>query len=535
MGAHPKLWDEFSPILYSLKGVVKSSNPNYQSEKTVSFGMRNFGSKGTQFVMNGRPLMLRGTLECGIFPLTGYPPTDAAAWRRIFEIEKSYGLNFIRFHSWCPPDAAFTAADQEGIMLQVEGPQANVPAGKDKSRDEFVEQELMRIVHSYGNHPSFCLMSLGNEYGGSMSLLTHWDDMLIKADPRHLYSSASYNKQMTANRQWTETTAGRGVHGPRTDGDLSKVVAVQDRPILGHEIGQWTFYPNFDEIKKYTGVLEAKNFELIRDDLQGKGMVDQAPQFFQATGRQAVLLYKEEIEELLRTPNYAGFSLLDLHDYPGQGTALIGLLDPFWDSKGFITPDEHKRYCGATVPLLRFPRRTYSVDEPFTAKVELAHFGPDDLPNALAQWTIQDDSGKEIASGSIPAITAPTGQLSELGEFTASLAKAATPCKSTVTVSLKGTEFSNSWNIWIYPAPVPIAVPQNVVISHAWDDATRSKLAQGGRVILLPDQLNPAESLKGSFKPVFWSPVWFHRNPDTMGILCDPKTSSFRSVPDRLL
>ena len=98
-------------------------------QRTVRFGMREFAAKGTQFTMNGRPVFLRGTLECSVFPLTGYPPTDVASWQRIYRIMKSYGLNFIRFHSWCPPEAAFAAADIEGIMIQAEGPQANVNAG----------------------------------------------------------------------------------------------------------------------------------------------------------------------------------------------------------------------------------------------------------------------------------------------------------------------------------------------------------------------------------------------------------------------
>ena len=119
--------------------------------------------------------------------------------------------------------------------------------------------------------------------------------------------------------------------------------------MVGHEIGQWTFFPNFDEIKKYTGVLAAKNFEIVRADLAAKHLLDLAPQFVQATGKQAVLLYKEEIEVILRTPGYAGFSLLDLHDYPGQGTALIGPLDGFWDSKGFVarrpTADIAEQQC----------------------------------------------------------------------------------------------------------------------------------------------------------------------------------------------
>ena len=510
---------------------AKSTDQTFADQQAVTFGMRKFATRGTQFTMNGRPVFLRGTLECAIFPLTGYPPTDVPSWQRIYRIIKSYGLNFIRFHSWCPPEAAFAAADIEGVMIQAEGPQANVPAGVDQQRDAFIEQELLRMVRTYGNHPSFCLMTLGNEYGGSDAVLSHWVDMLIKEDPRHLYSSAS-SAQVTANRQFTERGRPRGVQGPGTEVDFREAIAKEDRPLIGHEIGQWTFYPNFEETKKYTGVLAAKNFDLVRDDLAAKHMLDLAPRFVQATGRHAALLYKEEIEILMRTPGHAGFSLLDLHDYPGQGTALIGILDPFWDSKGFIAPEAHRRYCGSTVPLLRMKKRTYTADETFTAEAEIAHFGPADIANAQPGWAIRDEKGREIASGPLRALSVPTGKLTPLGAFSASLAEAPAPVKLTVTVSLQGTGFANEWDIWVYPASAPVTTPADVVISHRWDEGAKTALASGKKVILFPEVVNPAHSLPGRFLPVFWSPIWFPtQQPNTMGILCDPKHAALAQFP----
>ena len=272
---HAKLWDEFAPNLTQL--TVKLG----EAERTVSFGVRRFAARGTQFTLNDRPVYLRGTLECSVFPLTGYPPCDVASWRRIFQIEKAYGLNFIRFHSWCPPEAAFAAADLEGVLIQAEGPMANVNAGTDPKRDEFIAAEFKRMVDTYGNHPSFCLMTLGNEYGGKNELLTAWVDMLIQRDPRHLYSSAS-SAPTTANRQFTETGAGRGIHGPGTERDLRDTVARDGRPVIGHEIGQWMYYPDFREMKKYTGVMAVKNFELIRADLEKKHLLALAPEFEQS-------------------------------------------------------------------------------------------------------------------------------------------------------------------------------------------------------------------------------------------------------------
>ena len=295
--------------------------------------MRKLEIRGTQFVLNGRPIFLRGTLECAVFPLTGYPPTDVPAWQRIFRVLKSYGLNFMRFHSWCPPEAAFAAADIEGVYLQVEGPEANIHIDRHAPIGRFMEQELLRMVRTYGNHPSFCLMTLGNEHEGVGDTLDYWVQMLIREDPRHFYCSASAG-QMTPHRQYTEGGP-RGVQGPRTDADFRGEVARQDRPLMGHEIGQWTFFPNFDEIAKYTGVFRAKNFELVRDDLAQEAPAGPGPavRAGHRPARRAVVQGRDR-GPAPHARTMPGFSLLDLHDYPSQGTALVGPLGSFLGFEG---------------------------------------------------------------------------------------------------------------------------------------------------------------------------------------------------------
>ena len=296
-------------------------------------------------------------------------------------------MNFIRFHSWCPPEAAFAAADLEGIIIQAEGPVSTNLTRQNAERDAFLTAEFQRIVDTYGNHPSFCLMALGNECGGIDAVLSAWVDMLIQRDPRRLYSSPA-EWQHTANRQWTEIAEGRGIKGPGTARDLSDVVAKDSRPTIAHEIGQWIYWPDSREIKKWTGVMELKNFEIVRDDLKKKNLFDLEPHFVESCGKFATLLYKEEIEVLLRTQGYGGFSLLDLHDYPTQGTALVGPLNAFWESKGFITPEGYRRFCNATVALLRMPKRTYTSAETFEGKVQVAHYGPVALKQAAVQWEL---------------------------------------------------------------------------------------------------------------------------------------------------
>jgi len=519
-----KLWDEYSPNLQKL--TVRLGD----AERTVTFGMRKFATTGTQFTLNNRPVFLRGTLECSVWPLTGYPPTDVPTWQRIYRIMKSHGLNHIRFHSWTPPEAAFEAADIEGIMIQTEGPMTSVPIGEPK-RDAFMEAEFIRIVDTYGNHPSFCLMTSGNELfktpPGKEEIPNRWVDMLIQRDPRHLYSSASQGAQTqkATNRQFTVLRYGRGVGGPGTKNDVSSVVSTDKRPIVGHEVGQWTVFPDLTEINKYTGVLALKNFEIIRNDLEKRHLLDLAPQFVQASGKLSTLLYKEEIEKMLRTPGYAGFQLLDLHDYPCQGTASVGTLNAFWESKGFTTPEEYSRFCGPTVPLLRIPKRTYTTDEPFEAAVDVAHYGPADMADSHPVWTIKDVQGRQVASGSLPALNIVTGKLTPIGAIKTSLAQATAPCKLTVTVSVG--EFSNDWEIWVYPPDAKATPPADVVVCTRWDEA-KEALADGKKVVLFPQKTKA--SLPGYFKPVFWSPFWWP-SKGSEGILCDPKHPAFARFP----
>ncbi len=528
MGAGVALWDEFSPNLYDLNASIATASGSSDS-RTLRFGMRNLGiSPDKYFTCNGRQIYLRGTLECCIFPLTGYPPTTVDAWLRILKICRSYGLNHMRFHSWCPPEAAFEAADQMGFLFHVEAPQWVGNVGQVPPRDEFIRQEVLRILDAYGNHPSFGMLCMGNELTGDASFLQTLVKLGQATDPRHFYTPATAWSFGAADDY--NVAVIRGLHGPGTDADFRDAVAASRVPVISHEVGQWTVFPKLDEISKYKGVLCARNFEIVRDDLAARHMLDQAPAFTQASGGLAVELYKEEIEVLRRTPGHAGYQLLDLHDFPGQGTALIGILDPFWDSKGLVTPEAFRRFCGPTAPLLRMKKRTFTSDEAFTADAEIAHFGPADIVKASPVWTITDESGRTVASGVFPSRDLPTGNLLPLGHIEAPLSAVSAPAKLTVTVSLKGTDIANDWSIWVYHPAVSVAPRPYVTIARAYDDAAKAALAAGKKVFLLAAPGILARSIAGSFTPPFWTPTW-QATPSSMSILCDPKHPALAQFP----
>lgn len=535
LGPEARLWDEFSPTLYQLKlELTRHPVPGQLADQhTVTFGLRQIDVQGAQFLLNGRPLFLRGTLECCIFPLTGYPPTDLAAWKRILKIARAHGLNHLRFHSWCPPEAAFVAADEMGFYYQVEvSCWANF--GDGKKVDAWVYEESERMVRHLGNHPSFLLMAPSNEPSGAKkdAFLGKWIEYWRAKDPRRKYTAGSGWPKIPQN-DFHVTHESRGLPAkskPGTALDYSPFMSKQDKPIISHEIGQYCVYPNLDEIRKYKGALRPRNLEIFRDFLAKSGLLEQAPDFLRASGKLQVDFYKEEIEACLRTPGWGGFQLLDLHDFPGQGTAPVGVLDAFWEEKGYIKPREYRRFCDETVPLARLQRRVYTTAEDFEARVEVAHFGPGEL-RVQPEWIIRTASGRGLRRGQLASQTLLPGKLTSLGTISWPLQDIPQAVQLNLEVRLPGTRFANDWNFWVFP-PVAETPAEKVLIADHLSEAVRTRFEQGGKVLLLPGPRRVAGSTLGALRPIFWNRVTFPSQKEhTVGMICDPSHPALQGFP----
>lgn len=540
-GRKLQLWSEFNPVLYTVKAELKSKNNN--STKETQFGMRQISTDGTSMRMNGMPVFLRGTLECCIFPLTGYPPATHHEWERILGIAKQWGLNHLRFHSWCPPKAAFEVADEMGFYLQVELPVWSLTIGKEKATEEYMYKEADRIIKEYGNHPSFCFFCMGNELQGDITVIENLVGYLKAKDRRHLYTNTAftfekgYGTAPVGNddfliTQWTDNgwVRGQGVfnsESPCFDKDYSTATRNLNVPLITHEIGQYAVYPDMKEIPKYTGVLDPVNFKSIKRDLENKGMSGDAGKFTEASGKLAAILYKEEIERAMKTPGVSGFQLLDLHDFPGQGTALVGLLNAFWESKGVIDAQGFRQFCSPVVPLARFAKATYSANENFEAQIDMSNYSDTDLMRVNISWSVSDDDNRRIASGSINS-DIKIGYNHDVAKVSVPLSPITNACKLTFEVSIDGTAYRNRWNIWVYPENIDIEKGQ-VIITKDVEEALKM-LRQGNTVLLNPDWRN-IKGVEGKFVPVFWSPVHFPKQAGTMGLLCDPLHPALKYFP----
>lgn len=457
-------WDEAHPEIHTIS--IDLDGDVYET----TFGLRDVRTLSRRLLINGRETFLRGKVDNLLYPKTGYTPTDVASWMTILGIAKEYGINHYRYHTACPPDAAFTAADLLGVYMAPELPFWGTVAeegeeGYDERERDFLFQEGFRILREYGHHPSFLWLSLGNELWGSKDVLNRMMRAYREADDTKLYSSGANNYQFVpdvldeenvfvgvrlgrerlirgsyamcdAPQGIVQTTAPESVSNydasivPETLGQSGEAGKVQiqygtgvkevdaqsadalipDVPVISHEVGQYVFYPDFSEISHYTGPLKPRNIEAMREKLERAGLYGEHEAFFRQTGHLAVDCYKREIETLLRSREVSGFQLLDLQDYTGQGTALVGVLNAMMENKGLISAEEWREFCAGTVVLGEFASFTGMMGEDIRFDVQISECDPEKQHTCI-RCTLMDGERELYACDVTPG--ARQGRLTE--------------------------------------------------------------------------------------------------------------------------
>ena len=556
-------------------GMVQSESRQYTGKVLPCF--RDFRIEGAHFYADGHPVFLRGKHDAAVWPLTGHVDMTVEGWMKYLGICSAYGINHVRFHSWCPPEAAFVAADSLGIYLQPELPFWGSFDDKDETLMTFLHQEGENILREYGHHPSFRMMALGNELWGSIDKMKEFVDDFREIAPDKYYTFGSnyylgYQGVKEGMDYFTTCRIGGegwGKYNTHTRGSFSFADAYDggiinhfrpnttmnfdeacDKwaspqpwqkqeveqtsykraagiPIISHETGQFQTYPDFREIKKYTGVLYPYNFEIFRRRLAAAGMLSQADDFHKASGLWSVKLYKADIEMDLRTKNMAGFQLLDIQDYPGQGSAFVGILDAFMESKGITTANEWHQWCSSVVPLLVTDRFCYDENEMMNAKVQIANYGGESLKGKKLVWKLDyaldenfgDDAAPNaganidrfnqpspLAQGEIPITTDEEG-LIDIGEIHHKMKVMADgfndgngtcldvkiPSRKVIlTLDIDYGRYDarrhrNTYDLWIYTTEKSLDIyKEGVVITSDLTDEVAKKLEKGAKVLWMP-------------------------------------------------
>lgn len=552
-------WDEYEGNLYTLTAALDSG-----AQQQVTFGLRSFDvDESGRFTLNGRRIFLRSEANCAAFPETGHPPMDLDSWMKIFRRYQDYGVNCVRFHSYCPPQAAFEAGDQLGILIQPELSQWDPrTAFESPEAWSYYFTELEAILTAYANHPSFVLLTFGNELHAGELGHQRMDELLRRArelDPTRRYAEGSnphygartYGKEngfYTAQEYLGLPLRGTFSCGenqgswlkgyinnqyPSADVGYDQAVEQlrQDTPVpvFSFEVGQFQVLPELEEIERFQGVTDPVNLRVVRERAKAQGLEQDWKDMVQASGELARLAYREEVEAALRTLGMSGISLLGLQDFPGQGTALVGMMDSHFQPKpySFAQPKAFQAFFRAQLPLVLLPRYTFTCKECLHARVKIANYGKKPLVGRLT-YTLSGD-GKRL-TGNLGEVMAPVGELTNAGELELPLDGWSEPVQLELKVGLDGAE--NVYPLWVYPDEKPVC-PSDVLESRQLDKAVWEKLRQGGTVYLTPPSTPEAlpRSIKGQFTTDFWSTGTFPNQEGGMGLLIDSAHPIFRAFP----
>lgn len=544
-----------------LAGAISSCSVASPSALQMPDFAKDFHIEGAHFYANGHRIFLRGKHDAAVWPLTGHVEMSVEGWMKYLGTCKEYGINHVRFHSWCPPEAAFVAADSLGIYLQPELPFWGSFDKKDERLMAFLHQEGENILREYGHHPSFRMMALGNELWGDIDKMKEFVDDFRKIAPDKYYTFGSnyylgyqgikegmdyfttcriggegwgkYNTHTRGSFSFADAYDGGMINHfhPNSTMNFDEACDKAGIPIISHETGQFQTYPDYREMKKYTGVLHPYNLEVFRRRLTAAGMLSQADDFHKASGLWSVKLYKADIEMDLRTRNMAGFQLLDIQDYPGQGSAFVGILDAFMESKGITTSEEWRQWCSPVVPLLEMKKFCFEDGEKIQAKVKVANYGGTSLYGKKLMWKIGD------AEGVMNIFTYDEG-LIDVGILDEEIS-ADKPAKLNVSLNIEGTEARNSYELWVYPKKA--LEKKGIIIARDLNQEVVKVLEKGGKVLWMPDSL--PYTVGGLFQTDYWNYRMFKTicennkkkvSPGTLGILTNPEHPIFKGFPTEM-
>ena len=525
--------------------------------RTVSFGVRDFSAAEGHLVLNGRRIFLRGETNCAVFPETGYIPTDVEVWKTILEKYRSYGVNCVRFHSHCPPEAAFAAADRVGMLMQPElshwDPEHAFASPESRG---YYSAEAMQILRHLANHPSFVMLTLGNELHydeASRDYVACLLDKLREEDATRLYADGSnpfygsrgpnpacdfYTSSDDRGRMLRATSAefqgwlNRESANAVRDYSAEMAVLRQDSglPVFSFEVGQYEVLPDFREIQDYRGITLPGNLMQAEKKMHAAGLESAWRDMVNATGENALQCYRAEAEAALRTEAFSGISLLSLQDFPGQGTALVGMMNAHLEPKpyDFAKPERFAAFFRDVLPLALLSRYVYTAGEEVRFGVRIANYGKSSLQDSLS-WSLEQE-GSVLLSGRGKASQVPAGTLSAEEEVFFRLSGPAPAARLNLVLRFGGS--CNEYPLWMYPDEDP-ACPADVLECRVLNAEARKTLVSGGKVYLAPDSTADAlpHSVQAQFSPDFWSVCTFPSQSGCMGQLIDKDHPLFRHFP----
>jgi len=570
------LWDEYHTNL-----LVAEVSIDNESISTV-FGIRKLSNDKRRLLINGNEVFWRGKHDGLVFPNTGYAPMTVNEWKNVFATVKEYGINHYRFHTCCPPEAAFAAADEMGIYMEPELPfwgSILLPEeeGFNSEEQNYLIEEGYRIMRDFGNHPSFVMLSMGNELWGSKERINSFLHEYKKTDRRHFYTQGSNNfqfvpevleeedvfcgvrfaKERLFRGSYAMCDAPQGhiqIKAPDSSHNYDSIITplkmsdeerntegyieiqygtgtksvkaesinkalVPQIPVISHEIGQFCVFPDFTELDRYDGSQQPLYLNIYKDRMVKNNTFKQWKAFFRAAGTFAVDCYRREIETALRSKELSGFQLLDLQDFPGQCIALVGVLNSWLENKGLVSPSEWRRFCNDTVILGEINSFVVKEGQKLKIPVKLSVCNRKSFKGSALSCRIIVDT-EVVKENTLPITYLKDTRLQEVGIVSYSVPRLEKACKIRIVLQIVGTEYSNEYTLWAYPDyPVKISETEilyenkRLLIAHSLEES-KAFQSKGEPFIYIPEP--EEDSVEGTYCTDFWNYPMFRSISENM-------------------
>ena len=474
-----------------------------------TFGVRRLVGKGKTFYFNGKPYYLRGICEHGYFPETVHPTTDPHFYRNLIRTIKNLGFNFIRFHTYIPNEEYMQAADELGILMQVESP------------NNTTYEEWEQIITFCRRHPSVIMYSCGNELLMDEPFIAHLhkcadavhtrtDSMFSpisalrgveyyflepEQEAKLLHTPFTHHperlKTVTSFSDIFKTVGHMQLSYECTDVDpayIDRANEVFDVPLVGHEICIQGTYTDLTLADRYadSNIRLSPMFSTLKQHLKDKGMLQKAPLFFRNSCRWQQLLRKHCFEHTRLCRTMAGYEFLGPIDTHWHTFGYdVGMMNEFYELKPGETVRNVRMYNSDTVLL-----NDLNTDVNFTAgddlqvKISVSHFGPQDLQNAALNLRLTMDR-KLIANAHVAIDEVKTGEVTDLYTLQVKLPATAKPAAMELYTTLEAgdTYAENCWDLYLFPENTADA--ENLVIADKFAPEELLALLQDGKDVLL--------------------------------------------------
>lgn len=452
-----KLWTTDTPFLYTAHLSLRQNGKVLDRVK-ARFGLRTIEFRGTDILVNGKKVFLRGYGDDCVYPETMFGPSDKEYHLKRLKTAKSYGFDYVRHHSHFMPPEYYQACDEAGVFVSPELPigYSFYYARAGEIARKLYETEWVAAVKRFRNHPSIFNWGMGNEVRRGFPQASE------------LYRLA---KELDPTRPVIDTDGvlpAHGFHDGTADRDTLDFLTIQfnvfttpldnpgkfetgkpNKPMITHEAGNYITFPRLDVIDSFQHNFKPFWLVPMRDRLEERGLLDEALMWSEKSEKLYYLCHKLNTEGMRKNPLISGYHWWLLQPW---WACSDGLLD-IYRRPTSIKPEDVREFNGTVVVLEDGLKQTYRGKEPLEFELLLSNFSGKSFDDTSLGYKITIAYGT-LKKGKLPVSGVKNGMLASLGTVSLDLPDPYIPQRISIEVKIenKGEEYSNHWTTWIYPS-----------------------------------------------------------------------------------